>query len=404
MLSDMMSLPKSILQQLLGTLSVDDFFDEIFESHHHHTEGSGLFRDFNLKRFEELLWAHEALIDENIDINKDGQSFYYKKAEAGKDPFRWTLDRYIEGCTVILNGVGDIDLAVAEIIRPLDRLFKGRTTANAFLTPPGSRGFLPHFDTHDVFIVQTSGNKTWRLYDKELPLPVDNQIYLISQDTLGEPVAEYQLRPGEVLYIPRGMVHGAFTTASHSLHITIGIRPFLRLDYLHKLLDTLAEKDEAFRKSLLDYSSPDQLQAIKDLIKKMEDGSENPYLQKLTVERIDAVLASQSKPMPGHHFENIETTAAIGLHTKVAKASSQNDALVESGDQVRLLFAGSGFVHPENPKPGYLEFPMKAYGALRFIVENEEAFCADDLPDFYPGETKLLVVRKLFQEGYLRQV
>ena len=124
--------------------------------------------------------------------------------------------------------------------------------------------------------------------------------------------------------------------------------------------------------------------------------------KELVTTSIDAMLASQSKPMPGYHFQNIDKIAEIDLESKVSRAQDHNDAIVEAGSNVRLIFAGTGFAQTDNPKPGFLEFPLKAFGALRFIVKSEKPFCVKELPDFYPDETKLLIVGKLLEEGYLK--
>ena len=39
------------------------------------------------------------------------------------------------------------------------------------LTPEGAQGFDPHFDTHEVFVLQVEGHKHWRLYGPGRVLP-----------------------------------------------------------------------------------------------------------------------------------------------------------------------------------------------------------------------------------------
>ena len=36
--------------------------------------------------------------------------------------------------------------------------------SNAYLTPPNSQGFAPHYDDIEAFILQVEGKKHWRLY------------------------------------------------------------------------------------------------------------------------------------------------------------------------------------------------------------------------------------------------
>ena len=36
---------------------------------------------------------------------------------------------------------------------------------NVYVTPANSVGFVSHFDSHDVFVLQLYGSKNWRVYD-----------------------------------------------------------------------------------------------------------------------------------------------------------------------------------------------------------------------------------------------
>ncbi|OEU20308.1 hypothetical protein FRACYDRAFT_236383 [Fragilariopsis cylindrus CCMP1102] len=110
--------------------------------------------------------------------------------------------------------------------------------ANAYLTPPQSQTVPPHADDRDVFIFQICGRKLWNVYSK-IPIkhPYTNEqvgkgdidddgLDLdVPLEVLNGPLAfnDY-LNEGDVLYIPRGMVHEAKTTNNEfSFHITIAI-------------------------------------------------------------------------------------------------------------------------------------------------------------------------------------
>lgn len=56
---------------------------------------------------------------------------------------------------------------------PLSLLPSLNQCSNAYLTPPGSQGFAPHYDDIDAFIMQLEGAKAWKVYvdpDNLLPL------------------------------------------------------------------------------------------------------------------------------------------------------------------------------------------------------------------------------------------
>lgn len=108
-------------------------------------------------------------------------------------------------------------------ISVMEEQFNCYCGVNSYWTPPNSQGFAPHYDDVDVFLIQLEGEKQWRLYD---PLEdVDTLTRHSSEDYQPEqfPVPKHSvtLKAGDVLYMPRGLVHqGKTSEHTHSLHIT----------------------------------------------------------------------------------------------------------------------------------------------------------------------------------------
>ena len=121
--------------------------------------------------------------------------------------------------------------------------------ANAYLTPAGAAGLAPHHDTHDVFVLQVAGAKHWAVrapvVDTPLPRHVSDHDVAAAQPVLFED----EMRPGDVLYLPRGYVHSAAAQQGVSLHLTIGILATTVHDVLRTLVDRAGD-DVAFRHSL----------------------------------------------------------------------------------------------------------------------------------------------------------
>lgn len=61
-----------------------------------------------------------------------------------------------------------------------------------------------------------------------------------------KPEHEIELNQGDVLYIPGGVVHDAYTNDDTSIHVTIGMHPFLRTRILEELIDHI-KLDSFFR-------------------------------------------------------------------------------------------------------------------------------------------------------------
>ena len=70
---------------------------------------------------------------------------------------------------------------------------------------------------------------------------------------------EAAMKPGDVLYLPRGQYHDALTGSQASLHVTFGVAPATGLA-LFKLLEKAATPESAFRGYLPDARNAAELQ------------------------------------------------------------------------------------------------------------------------------------------------
>ena len=130
--------------------------------------------------------------------------------------------------------------------------------ASAYITPPGAQGLMPHYDDVEVFVVQVEGRKKWSVHAPPPGevLPREHSADL-DPATIGEPLLEVELAPGDLLYMPRGFVHFATTTAlkEHSTHVTISTyQKFAFVDFmtaaLPRVLSAVAEGDVDLRRGL----------------------------------------------------------------------------------------------------------------------------------------------------------
>ncbi|KAH0624942.1 hypothetical protein JD844_032882 [Phrynosoma platyrhinos] len=110
-------------------------------------------------------------------------------------------------------------------------------------------------DRRKVFILQLEGEKHWRLYKPTVHLA--QQYSAEPEDKIGTPTHDFILKPGDLLYFPRGTIHQAATppSVSHSTHVTISTyqnqswRDFF-LDVVPGLILDMAKEDIEFRKSI----------------------------------------------------------------------------------------------------------------------------------------------------------
>ncbi|XP_020926351.1 bifunctional lysine-specific demethylase and histidyl-hydroxylase MINA isoform X1 [Sus scrofa] len=134
----------------------------------------------------------------------------------------------------------------------LECYFGSLVGSNVYLTPAGSQGLPPHYDDVEVFILQLEGEKHWRLYQPTVPLAREYSVE--AENRIGKPAYEFMLKPGDLLYFPRGTIHQADTPPglAHSTHLTISTYQssswgdFL-LDTISGLVFDMAKADVEFR-------------------------------------------------------------------------------------------------------------------------------------------------------------
>jgi 50S ribosomal protein L16 3-hydroxylase len=102
-------------------------------------------------------------------------------------------------------------------------------------------GVGPHFDRYDVFLLQGSGCREWRIgthCGPETPLIEANDLSLIPEF---EPSETYVLSPGDILYVPPGIAHWGIAKGE-SLTFSLGFRAPAIADLLARLTDNLLEQ------------------------------------------------------------------------------------------------------------------------------------------------------------------
>ena len=110
------------------------------------------------------------------------------------------------GSTIILNHLHRRHPPLANLCAALELEFSAPFQTNVYLTPARAQGFHPHFDTHDVLVLQLAGSKRWQLYGTPVELALKGHGDHARQDNPGPVSEEFDLRAGDTFYLPRGLV------------------------------------------------------------------------------------------------------------------------------------------------------------------------------------------------------
>jgi lysine-specific demethylase/histidyl-hydroxylase NO66 len=164
------------------------------------------------------------------------------------------LAQFAVGATIVLQGLHRLWPPVIDFVHDLVDDLGHPVQANAYITPPSNRGFDPHYDVHDVFVLQTAGRKRWVVHEPVFEHPLPSQPWTqhreaIAERAADEPVIDTVLSSGDALYLPRGWVHSAHALDTTSIHLTVGVSAVTGVDVAGAVVDALADSS-AFRASL----------------------------------------------------------------------------------------------------------------------------------------------------------
>ncbi|MFC5474603.1 cupin domain-containing protein [Paraherbaspirillum soli] len=152
------------------------------------------------------------------------------------------LNLHREGATIILRSVEQWSPALNRLRIETEKFFGCEAQTNAYLTPPSKKSTPPHWDTHDLVVLQITGRKRWRLYEGHRSLPLSDERFRIGEDYVSSTYKEVVLEPGDSLYLPRGIIHEPVAD-TYSVHVSIGIHPVRWYDVCCVALRMLAEQE-----------------------------------------------------------------------------------------------------------------------------------------------------------------
>lgn len=157
------------------------------------------------------------------------------------------------GRTVVINQLERLDPSVACYANRISAITGHCVHANAYMTPANAKGFSTHFDTHDVVVLQTHGEKEWSVFQPPREVPKyplakwqDQPVEILEQTHL----ADLCLQRGDTLYLPRGYPHRARSRESTSIHVTFGLRAVTAHEVILDALTKWHESDPAAREHL----------------------------------------------------------------------------------------------------------------------------------------------------------
>jgi cupin superfamily protein len=281
------------------------------------------------------------------------------------------LAEFEAGATIVLQGLHHLWLPLARYCRHLEAYLGHPVQANAYYTPSGSQGLPVHHDTHEVISLQVAGEKRWLVYEPALELPLKNQRYKSALGAPGDPVLDVVLGAGDTMYLPRGWLHQALTSDSDSLHITVGVNVRRWIDEARAELDA-QEDDIAYRRTI-DADEPPELPSL--------DADE-------ARDRARDRFVRSRRPILDGQLSELRALDRLTLDTELER----RDTVIADLHGTTLVFEGRD-----------LRFPDRLAAELEFLVTTDASFRGSELPGSLDDAGRLVLLRRLVREGFLRR-
>ncbi len=324
----------------------------------------------------------------DIRVVRQGKDKPFKQyAKDGVADRHALLEAYAEGWMLLFSHLGRHHLPLADTVSRCEAELHFPFRANVYLSPPNSQGFKLHWDTHDVLILQVAGSKTWHIYDDPLELPHEEQQKLLPE-LVGKAnkIAEITLEPGDVLFLPRGYIHGAESGAANSLHITVGMRNLTLGDIALREFRRASLAHPAMRRVALhrQYQDAQKQDEVRALIHELIDSMD---LEGALDDVYCSFIKSRQPPSAGRLLA-LSRPVEIGHESTLRVRPGTLFELFEKADKLNLAIDGR-----------VLTLPKGVSQAIRFIREQPRF-----LPAELPGleyESRLILARTLHAEGLI---
>ncbi|WP_341866895.1 cupin domain-containing protein [Amycolatopsis thailandensis] len=268
---------------------------------------------------------------------------------------------------------------------------------NAYITPPSSQGFSAHYDVHDVFVLQLTGRKHWKVHAPVHPAPLRGQPWgehagaVATRARDDAPIIDKVLEPGDVMYLPRGWLHSATALGEISAHLTVGIHVVTRFA-LVEAIAALVASDERLRVSLplgIDVADPAAL---------------GPHIGAVREDLIAALTAVAPEDIARHVRGQVwtgnrpEPLAPIAAATFVSNLAAGDTVRRRGGLRFRVRDNGDGNVVLELPDRR-LSLPSSTSIALTALLDGS-TWTVGEIPGLSVDDQAVLV-RRLLREGVL---
>ena len=337
---------------------------------------------------------------DDFDREVAGGAAYVKIAEASKKfsvrregkttpGLEAVLADMRDGSTLVMDALNEREAKLRFLCRILQQELSYRCQTNLYLTPPKGQGFTPHWDNHDVFILQVHGSKHWKIEKQRRTLPAsyENMSNADEERVIALGADAFTLQQGDLIYIPRGYVHAAECGDEASLHITLGFHPASWSGLLEATIRALSTHDRNLHRALpMGFLQGKRSELVSGLLAALQRLANEKYLSLVVEQFCDEVPATFTLDVRGQIAEFMRPLP-LRPWDKIGPRPGAVYTMHAEGENVRINYGGRKILFPD-----FLANP------LEFTLNTPEYAIRDISGDLEDSE-KIVFIERLLQEG-----
>jgi ribosomal protein L16 Arg81 hydroxylase len=291
------------------------------------------------------------------------------------------------GGTLVLDQLHKTDPKLSLLCRGLAPELGHRFQTNLYLTPPHGRGFTPHWDNHDVFILQVLGSKHWKIEQTRRELPEPGKYMGDEGRELRGEVTTCTLRQGDLIYIPRGWVHAAECGEEASLHVTYGVTAFFFDELLNAAIKKARQRDESLAAALpLGFMQGSGDELVRRLKAALLEMCNDEFLTEVVDRYRDDLVRTYTLDVSGQ-VRDFFRPRPVTLDDVVGPRPGSVYRMHTAEDSVRVNFGART-----------ITFLGLFRDALEFAL-NTPAFAVREIKGDLEDEERIVFIERLLEEG-----
>lgn len=289
-----------------------------------------------------------------------------------------------QGASLVSNSIDKSFGPIGLYCRALEKELSVKVWANLYVSPPKSRGFGIHQDTHDVIVIQLAGKKNWQIYPRE-------ENHGPRKPGLDDiPEAEFELKENELLYLPKNYPHMAFAADDGpSVHLSLGLEGLYWSDLVNQFAKKINEDPDFNQRIPIPLEGEKAYQYFMESFKKKWKGWNEKLNPTELLNELNTATNHQTNAQMEGRMSDWLGLNEIDENSYLKKRPYVAHSLENQGKEVILRF--------QNKK---LNFPFFIASLLESLLK-EEAFQLKNITVEQTEKEKIAFAKMLIKKGIL---